>query len=183
MVESGSKSSHSRFVVRKVAQDSLQMVRDDRVVSILDFEGPVTRIVAPPLEPEVYELRAELGMVFRPLGKIFKDHPGVELRTPSDPRAVAAYWIHDRDIEEPNSDARFRFRLTGDSHQPTVVALLTGPRLLVLREAWKDSEIEAGIIFYLDVEEEISPEIQIYAAMGLVSVAWNSRPDAQRMGV
>lgn len=183
MVESGSKSSQSRFVVRQVAKNSLQVVRDDRVVSILDFEGPVTRIVAPPLEPEIFELQAEATAVFRPLAKIFKDHPGVELRTPGDERPVAAYWIHDRDIEEPNSDARFKFRLTGDSHQPTGVALLTGPRLLVLREAWKDSEIEAGTIYYLDVEEEISPEIQIYAAMGLVSVAWNSRPDAQRMGL
>lgn len=183
MVESESESSQSSFVVRQVAKNSLQILRDDRIVSILDFEGPVTRIVAPRLEPEMYELQAKATMVFRPLAKIFKDHPGVELRTPDDERPVAAYWIHDRDIKEPNSDARLKFRLTGDSHQPSGVALLTGPRLLVLREAWKDSESEAGILFYIDVEEEISPEIQIYAAMGLVSVAWNSRPDAQRMGV
>jgi len=175
--------SESSFVVRRAAKGSLQILRDDRVVALMDFEGLATRVIAPVLEPEEYQLQQLPGIVVRPLGKLFKESPGLELTAALDPRPVAAYWVHDREVESPKSEARFKFRLYGDSLQPSGAALLGGPRLLSLREVWKDSEVEAGLKYYLDVEEEVSEEIQIYAAMGLVACAWMSRPDAERMGL
>ncbi len=106
---------------------------------------------------------------------IFRKSPLLEIFAPGTSKPVAAYWFHEHRLPEDVSPAPHRFRLLPCDGFQNRAHDLSGRLILKLHDAWRDADRERGVLFGVEVVDQISEENTLFAILGLLMVRRESR--------
>lgn len=99
---------------------------------------------------------------------VFRRRPMLEIFASGATAPVAAFWFHDHPLPEDASPAPHRYRLLPCDSFQNRAHDLSGRLLLKIHDAWRDSDLERGVLFGVELVNPISEENTLFAILGLL---------------
>lgn len=105
----------------------------------------------------------------------FRRSPMLEIYPEGTSKPSAAFWFHEHRLPEIASAAPHEFRLLPCDGFQNRAHDLSGRLILKLHDAWRDADRERGVLFGVEVVDQISEENTLFAILGLLMVRRESR--------